>query len=1208
MGLFDMAKLNQIIKPLSGFQYSVNIFYDIYDENKIKSYIPSNSSLQIIEDILASTENRSTDRARILTGAYGKGKSHLVLCLLALLSGRKKELFDALIIKANSVNKNLARNIEAYLDSGKKLLPVIVNANSMDIKSTLLQSLSYALEKADLSKIMPTTFFDVAANKINDWKISFPSTYAAFEKKVGAKGTDFIADLNAYNQTAYELFVKIYPQLTSGSEFNPMAGSDVISVYESVIIELKKYGYSGIYIVYDEFGKFLEGSVDKSSAMDIKIIQDLAEKCNRSGDKQLHILLISHKSIDNYIGRLSKVKVDAWKAVSNRFKPISINNTDSEIYDMVATVLQRDDEKFANYIVGNQDKFKYLQNYVDKDIMAFGKVRNVISDTFVFNCYPLHPYSLLLLPKVSELVAQNERTIFTFLSSTERYSVPYFLRVNEDDFPIIEPDYIYDYFEKLFKGEPYGSEIKKQWQIATNALSKIKEAENELAEKIVKTIALIYCVNDFETIPPSWDLIQDIYSVNYSLASIQSAKEVLKNNHILIELLYKPWVRLSEGSGHNVIELIKQEQYKIENKINIKDILLEISDNRYFYPIQYNDENEITRYFALQFIFANEINDYDFNNVKANEGANGFIYAVIIRDETERQVALDAIKAVSDKCSIFVLPLTPNNVDNIVTEYKAITNLIKLYTGKEISLIDELQFILEDRGNVLKSYIDKSFLKPELSGNEYYYLGDKQDITRKANLSKLLSDIMASTFDKTPIIVNELIVKNILTPTIRGARQKILVGILAGNYKKDMGLVGNGPEQNILRSTLITPNIFINSDTPSIKIDGADEKFYLVLVTIRDFVKDSTKNSDLTFSDLYDKLTLSSYGFGLKKGVIPIYIAIILAVYKEHIVVTKKGKELPVDAALVQDIEISPKDYKVTLEDWDANKDAYLANLEAIFSDDINISDRANGQFVSIARAMRRWYLQLSRYDSSTKYYCDEHGEVKELDKEVIKFRNILSTPELNAHELIFEKLLKCFSTNDYNDVIIKVREAHTYLSHNIDNHKRRMVMVVRNVFEAAENESLVSTLKNFYDDLKQSTKEHLFSGQCMAFINIIKEPNRNEEKIIEDIARAIFNLRIGDFTDSIMSSFESEVKAIRNNILQYDTDVTKSSNVATGYKIVYLDENGNEVTRQFDKVEYSNRSQLLYNEITSQIAEYGEAISADEKRQVLFNILKELI
>ena len=89
-------------------------------KKKIKSYIPSTGSLQIIEDILASTDNKSTDRARILTGSYGKGKSHLILYILALLSGQKSSLFSTAIEKASKENPNLAENIKAYLSSGKK--------------------------------------------------------------------------------------------------------------------------------------------------------------------------------------------------------------------------------------------------------------------------------------------------------------------------------------------------------------------------------------------------------------------------------------------------------------------------------------------------------------------------------------------------------------------------------------------------------------------------------------------------------------------------------------------------------------------------------------------------------------------------------------------------------------------------------------------------------------------------------------------------------------------------------------------------------------------------------------------------------------------------------------------------------------------------------------------------------------------------------
>ena len=74
-----------MISVASGFQYSVNIGYDLSSDDKLKNFIPTKSALNLLESILLSTSPTSTDRARVLIGAYGKGKSHIVLTILSLL-------------------------------------------------------------------------------------------------------------------------------------------------------------------------------------------------------------------------------------------------------------------------------------------------------------------------------------------------------------------------------------------------------------------------------------------------------------------------------------------------------------------------------------------------------------------------------------------------------------------------------------------------------------------------------------------------------------------------------------------------------------------------------------------------------------------------------------------------------------------------------------------------------------------------------------------------------------------------------------------------------------------------------------------------------------------------------------------------------------------------------------------------------------------
>ena len=65
--------MSKMISVASGFQYSVNIGYDLNNDDKLKNFIPTRSALALMEDILLSTNPTSTERARVLIGAYGKG-------------------------------------------------------------------------------------------------------------------------------------------------------------------------------------------------------------------------------------------------------------------------------------------------------------------------------------------------------------------------------------------------------------------------------------------------------------------------------------------------------------------------------------------------------------------------------------------------------------------------------------------------------------------------------------------------------------------------------------------------------------------------------------------------------------------------------------------------------------------------------------------------------------------------------------------------------------------------------------------------------------------------------------------------------------------------------------------------------------------------------------------------------------------------------
>ena len=113
--------MSKMISVASGFQYSVNIGFDLGNDEKLKNFIPTKSALSLLEEVLLSTAETSTERSRVLIGAYGKGKSHIVLTILSILLKRdlglcfwyKMSIFLSrqLLLLANLITLNFLYNI-----------------------------------------------------------------------------------------------------------------------------------------------------------------------------------------------------------------------------------------------------------------------------------------------------------------------------------------------------------------------------------------------------------------------------------------------------------------------------------------------------------------------------------------------------------------------------------------------------------------------------------------------------------------------------------------------------------------------------------------------------------------------------------------------------------------------------------------------------------------------------------------------------------------------------------------------------------------------------------------------------------------------------------------------------------------------------------------------------------------------------------------
>jgi hypothetical protein len=1203
------------IEVVKGFQTSVNIAYDINNDLKVRSFIPTNSALDVVEDVLLSTSPKATQRARMLIGAYGRGKSHLILVLMSLLYKKDMTLFTRLTEKMGLYNPELRQFAMEYIESNKKLLPVIVSGSSSSLTQSFLSALQKSLKMNELDDLMPETHFIAAVNVVNNWQENYSSTYEKFIDALGEPVDEFIYALQEFDSGAYEKFLSLYPSLTAGSTFNPFLGFDVVELYENVINELKVKGFDGLFVIYDEFSKYLEASINQASISDIKMLQDFAEKCDRSGDKQMHLMLISHKDIANYIDeKLPKEKVDGWRGVSGRFEHLHIQNNYSQSYEIISAVIKKEEKFWDKFRKDHATEFSNLEERFSSDGLFDSSDQETLNSV-IFGCYPLHPVSTIILPRLSERIAQNERTLFTFLSSEQKFTLAEFLKKTTDEFPLVTPDYLYDYFEPLFRKEPYTSETYSIYKLTNMVLKNLDAASLEV--RIVKTVSLIYMIQEFDKIAPTYNTIVDTF-----FDSVEDIKVIRDTLEKLIEedcLVYlkrsNGYLKLKEKSGADIRSEITKFVEKAKNNVLIKQILNETGYINYLYPNKYNDENEITRFFEMKFIDSREIFERPNWEMKIeNNDADGIVYAIIPRSENEIGLIESELLEEEHKHDriVFIVPKDYSEIKKIGYEYYAVKELQSLVEEDEL-LFDEYDIYREDLEEVMRDFIN-AYVRPENNQTVYYYQGTKKQILRRSKLSALLSEICTKTFDRTPLINNESINKNHLTSAAVNSRTKLIRSLLKESYEKNLGLNGTGQEVSFMRSTLVRTGILENlGSNPLVNMSGNTEEIRYLLATINQFFL-SAGESKKCFNELYDMLTKPSYGLGLKLGIIPVYVSLVINMYKNNLVILHNKEEVKLTADLINSISKNPSEFHAVLENWNEEKGLYVKGLEELFSEFTNQNERQFNSFTYITAAMTRWYMGLPKYAKNLEcYFYGSQCDVSKtwIDSSQKRFINGVKTAHMNSREFLFEKTFTIFKYKEFNlEVLQKIESIKMKYDNLIPELCVSLSNELKFIFRSGNStdSSLISVLRDWQDGLKVETMNHIFNNYENQVFDLINNASNNETQFIQKLGRLLTSLRMEDWNQATIDMFLQEVEKVKSIVEEYDNNEEKESVSSEVYKIAFVDHMGSEVIKSFGKAEYGSKAKLLRNEIMNSIDEMGQSITDQEKRQVLMELIEKMI
>lgn len=267
-----------------------------------------------------------------------------------------------------------------------------------------------------------------------------------------------------------------------------------------------------------------------------------------------------------------------------------------------------------------------------------------------------------------------------------------------------------------------------------------------------------------------------------------------------------------------------------------------------------------------------------------------------------------------------------------------VTAVVELEAWKK-SLIDELNGVIAD-------VIDHISILYTRDGIEN--IGNKR-------LNRVVSDVAESIYNKTPLINHELINRHNITAQTSKARNVILDDIFHSRQFEQYS-TGTSAESTIYRACLgATKN---------------DENLSLIRNEIIDFIHES-KGKKNAFASLVNKLTREPYG--MRRGVLPIYIAEQIMQLEDMPVIYHDRTEIALSPKLIVDAVEMPGNHYLYVEIETVEKLEYIEGLEALFSEYGNYCREIENmnRLARIKCFMQAWYRSLPQ--AATTFQLEDY-------------------------------------------------------------------------------------------------------------------------------------------------------------------------------------------------------------------------------------------
>jgi len=1011
---------------------SINLERDKSAKAVLDSYIPTTRALQTLERIAGTLNQENVPRSWALVGPYGSGKSVFAVFLAHLLGQGGSAANKSALKTLRKADSSLAGQYRRHLGADGRYCQVLLSGGPQAFGRSLTQHLAQGAQ--------------------DFWG-----------KKRGKKPA-------------------VIKKLAKAAQQEHCPASDLLALLDELQLAVANAGGKGVLIGIDELGKFLEYEARHYGHNDVFLLQMLAEHAQKDSPAPCSIVVLLHQSFEQYARGLGEALKAEWAKIQGRFETVPFLESSEQVLRVAANAFDPSFDKKARAAI-TKNVASETQLLAKAGVLPQGLAEDQAVELFS-QCYPLHPITALLLPMLCQKVAQNERTLFSYLGS---YEPDGFLdsigRLQSLDDWIL-PDRLYDYFvqnQPTAVTEPLAA---RRWAEIVNAVERLGDApEEEVA--LVKVIGLLNLIGTQGKFRASKELLK----FGRNSRKLNAVLKSLEQQSIIQFRRFSSEYRVWQGSDFDIEAAVDE----IKSELGDFSLATVLSERQTIDPIvvrRHSIQTGSLRYLQVQFYDRRsaEVAEADgkpqLSLVKSVEEEEGKKEPVLIcyLAEGKEDVAYFTDKSEKDDKSSDVLAVCPlgPQLRQAITEVLALERIQNQYPdlAQDPVALTELRTRLAAAQHIENELVASILDEPQKS--TWFWRGKAlsakdRGIFNRRSFQAELSRVMDSVYKKAPIIANELINRDKPSAQANSARNRLLERLLTHIHEPDLGIEKNPPEKAIYDSLIKAPGLHrerrdgfgIGDPKPKDKFNFAP--FW---AEIEHFFSNS-ENQARSLEALGLKLTAPP--FGLKRGVLPLVYVLAILRYQDDLALYENKIYTPyLTKELVERLTKRPQDFTVQRFKIDGLRQSIFKEYaDALFSEADKVND-----IISVARPLAKFLVELPEYTQQTKRLSDEALGVRDALR-------IAKSPQKLLFELIpqacgYNASSKKLGSTGFSGVLMDVLSELKYALPKL---REEMQLRFCEVFHLDKTSSLAELRNHFVFSFKRLETYTIDSDGLKAFL-----------------------------------------------------------------------------------------------------------------------------